>query len=154
MTSTDGPRPQRPASPGSRRSRNATPRPHRIKFFVDDQEQATITAAAHRAGMSVGTYTATAVLAHATTGTRPTLAERAEFLSRFVGATAARDEARRVLRTVGGLLNQVAATGNATGALPPWTGHVLERVAHAVRRVKVTGEELRTLTREYTTRRR
>jgi hypothetical protein len=48
-----------------RRSRQATPRPHLVKFFLADEELAELSAAAGHAGMARGAFAAEAALAAA-----------------------------------------------------------------------------------------
>jgi hypothetical protein len=105
-------------------------------------------AASVRAGMSTGAWLAQTAVTQGRMALRPTLVEPGDWMREFMTTTAELMEQRRLLRNVGGLLNQVAATGNSTGELPAEVDQVIALVARVVERVEQVAGKVRELTRE------
>jgi hypothetical protein len=118
----------------TRRARAEGGRPHSVRVSLSDFEAAAVHAAAARAGLDVAAWLGEAGLAQATRGRGPA-SSWGPVMQALMGAQAELAEARRVLRNVGGNLNDVAAHANATGEIHAATGRVLGLVARAVARV-------------------
>lgn len=119
----------------SRRARAEGGRPHKLTVQFSDAELAAVIAAAARADLApgawlgmVGVRSASETVPSPATAWGPVMQElmmlRAELM-----------EHRRVLRNVGGNLNDVARHANATGELHAATARVQELVARTVERV-------------------
>lgn len=113
---------------------------------LSDAELAVVKEAAARAGLAAGAWLGE-------TGVRT--AEAGEPESRVSGGLAALAplyselmEQRRVLRNVGGNLNDVARHANSTGVLHPSTERVEQLVARVVERVDLAVEQVELLARE------
>ena len=118
----------------TRRARAQGGRPHSVRVSLSDFEAAAVHAAAARAGLDVAAWLGEAGLAEATRGRGPA-GSWGPVMQALMGAQAELAAARRVLRNVGGNLNDVAAHANTTGELHAATGRVLGLVARAVARV-------------------
>ncbi len=131
---------------GTRRARAAGGRPRQITVWLSDDELAAVAEAAGRAGMAPGAWlgeTAVRAAEAASPDARVQagLAGLAPLYSELM-------EQRRVLRNVGGNLNDVARHVNSTGALHPSTAQVEQLVARVVERVELAVEQVQLLTRE------
>ncbi len=105
------------------------------------QEAAVVRIAAARAGMAVGAWLGQAGI-RAAVLVQPGAAEGAEQMQQLMMARAEVMETRRVLRNIGGNLNDVAAHANSTGEIHPATQQVLQLVERAVARVDVVVADL------------
>lgn len=111
---------------GSRRSRQAARRPHRVEFALTAEEFEVLDAAAGRAGMARGAYAAEAALAAARgTATAADVPLR-DALAELVRASG-------LVRRIGVNLNQAVAKLNATGQR---SGDLLPYVAESLRRAE------------------
>lgn len=115
--------------------------------FTDD-ELAVVVAASARAGMSKGAWLSQVAVTQGRVSAQPALVGPGEWMREFMVGTAELMEQRRILRNVGGLLNQVAATGNSTGELPREVEDVIALVGRVVRNVEDVALRVRELTRE------
>lgn len=118
----------------TRRARAEGGRPHSVRVSLSDFEAAAVHAAAARAGLDVAAWLGEAGLAQATRGRGPA-SSWGPVMQALMGAQAELAAARRVLRNVGGNLNDVAAHANTTGEIHAATGRVVGLVARAVARV-------------------
>jgi hypothetical protein len=111
MTSTRSS--HRPGRPAGRRARQPVPRPRRVGFALTEQEYATLSAAARRAGLASGAYAAEAALAAASgTAAGGTAAAADSPLREALGELI---RAAGLVRRIGVNLNQAVAKLNATG---------------------------------------
>ncbi len=140
--------------PGSsRRSRAEGGRPHRLTVWLSELEMAAVADGAERVGMTAGAWLGqVGVAAAAGGGVRPAAgrggaAGRAQMVvAELVRLQKELRETRRVLRNVGGNLNDVARAANSTGELAEETATVQRLVARVVASVeesvaKVRGHE-------------
>ncbi len=130
----------------SRRARAVGGRPHQITVWLSDAELGAVVAAAARAGMAPGAWLGNAGVRAAEAGApqsrvTPGLAALAPLCSELM-------EHRRVLRNVGGNLNDVARHANSTGVLHPNTERVEQLVARVVERVDLAVGQVESLARE------
>ncbi|WP_285710184.1 hypothetical protein [Microtetraspora sp. NBRC 16547] len=109
-----------------RRERQATARPHVVKFVLTDEEFADFRNAAQRLGLAHGAYAAEAALAAARMANPPMPDPLREALIELMHASG---QARRI----GVNLNQAVAALNATGADP---GHLLPYAAACLKAVE------------------
>lgn len=120
----------------TRRGRAATARPHRLEVLLSAGERDAVRAAAERAGMATSAWAGEVLSQAAAGGARSGsgLVDRAALRELLVllGELA---EVRRVLRNVGGNLNDVARAANATGVVAEETAAVQRLVARVVRSV-------------------
>jgi hypothetical protein len=123
----------------NRRHRAAGGRPHQLSVTFSEQELAEVSAAAERAGLAVGAWVGQEIVRVARGVKRsapaPVWRESAQDLMRLEAELM---EHRRVLRNVGGNLNDVARWANSTGELHAATAHVQDLVAKAVEKVEQT----------------
>jgi hypothetical protein len=119
----------------TRRARAAGGRSHPVRVWLSDFEVAALRAAAARAGQAVAAWLGEAGVAAATAGRGPA-SSWSGVMQALMVARAELTDARRLLRNVGGNLNDVAVHANATGALHPATLRVLGLVERAVVRVE------------------
>lgn len=113
-----------------RRSRVAGGRKFPVQCLFDDAEIATIREAAAGEGTSVGAWCSSVSLRAAREQVQPLDADWRLVMRELMAL-------RRQARTIGGLLNQVAAGWNATGELAPQAGRVLGMVERIVADVDV-----------------
>lgn len=118
----------------TRRSRAAGGRPHSVRVSLSDVEAAAVVAAAGRAGQAPGAWLGEAGVAAATQGRGPA-SSWAGVMQDLMGLRAEVMELRRVLRNVGGNLNDVAAQANATDVVHAAAARVLGLVGRTVERV-------------------
>ncbi len=124
-----------------RRTRTPGGRPLSSTVALSVQEAAVVRIAAARAGMAVGAWLGQAGI-RAAVLVQPGAAEGAEQMQQLMMARAEVMETRRVLRNIGGNLNDVAAHANSTGEIHPATQQVLQLVERAVARVDVVVADL------------
>jgi hypothetical protein len=122
---------------GGRRRRPRAPggRPHSVNVWLSDLELAAVTVAAARAGRAVSAWVGEAAFAAATQGRGPARSW-AGTMQALMMASQELADARRLVRNVGGNLNDVAAHANATGDIHAGTRQVLGMVARAVARIE------------------
>jgi hypothetical protein len=113
-----------------RRSRVAGGRKFPVQCLFDDAEIATIREAAVGEGVSVGAWCSSVSLRAAREQAQPLDADWRLVMRELMAL-------RRQARTIGGLLNQVAAAWNSTGELAPQAGRVLGMVERIVTDVDV-----------------
>jgi hypothetical protein len=113
-----------------RRSRVAGARTFSVKCWFDEPEIAAIRAAAEREGAAAGSWLSSVGVRAAREECNPLDADWREVMGELMAL-------RRQARTIGGLLNQVAAAWNATGELAPQAGRVLGMVKRIVTDVDV-----------------
>jgi hypothetical protein len=119
-----------------RRSRQPVKRLRTIRFDLSDEEFAEVGAAAERAGLARGAYTAEVVLAAARTGSSPSESPLRDALGEFIRAAGQ-------VRRIGINLNHAAAKLNATGQR---SGDLLPYAAESIRRARLldqAAEEVR-----------
>jgi hypothetical protein len=119
-----------------RRSRQPVKRLRTIRFDLSDEEFAEVGAAAERAGLARGAYTAEVVLAAAHTGSSPSESPLRDALGEFIRAAGQ-------VRRIGINLNQAVAKLNATGQR---SGDLLPYAAESIRRARLldqAAEEVR-----------
>lgn len=122
----------------SRRSRAVGGRPHRVLVDLSDAEMAQVAAAASRAGLARGAWLGDAGVRLATAETQPTRPGAGEEMQALMTLRAELMEDRRVLRNVGGNLNDVARLANAESEVHPASARVIELVKRAVDRIDGT----------------
>jgi hypothetical protein len=113
-----------------RRSRVAGARTFSVKCWFDEPEIAAIRTAAEREGAAAGSWLSSVGVRAAREELNPLDADWREVMGELIAL-------RRQARTIGGLLNQVAAAWNATGELAPQAGRVLGMVERIVTDVDV-----------------
>jgi hypothetical protein len=113
-----------------RRSRVAGARTFSVKCWFDEPEIAAIRTAAEREGAAAGSWLSSVGVRAAQEELNPLDADWREVMGELMAL-------RRQARTIGGLLNQVAAAWNATGELAPQAGRVLGMVERIVTDVDV-----------------
>ena len=119
----------------TRRPRAAGGRPHSVNVWLSDLELAAVTVAAARAGRAVSAWVGEAAFAAATQGRGPARSWAGRMQALMMASQELAD-ARRLVRNVGGNLNDVAAHANATGDIHAGTRQVLGMVARAVARIE------------------
>ena len=122
--------------PAGRRSRQPCRRTHRVEFTLTDEEFCELGAAAARAGLARGAYSAEAALSVARGVTSPADSPFREALGEFVRAAG-------LVRRIGVNLNQAVAKLNATGQR---SGELLPCAAESIRRAEqldAAAEEIR-----------
>jgi hypothetical protein len=124
------------AGPG-RRAHVRGGRPHRVEVSYSAEEYAAVVGAATRAGVAVSAWLGeTGVRLARGAGGTARAAGWGALMQRLMVVHNELLETRRVLRNVGGNLNDVARVGNASGNLPAETGRVQALVARCVVRVE------------------
>ena len=113
-----------------RRSRVAGARTFSVKCWFDEPEIAAIRTAAEREGAAAGSWLSSVGVRAAREELNPLDADWREVMGELMAL-------RRQARTIGGLLNQVAAAWNSTGELAPQAGRVLGMVERIVTDVDV-----------------
>ena len=129
----------------TRRARAQGGRPHAVRVWLSDFEAAALRAAAARAGQDVAAWLGESGVAAATTGRGPA-GSWSGVMQTLMVARAELTDARRLLRNVGGNLNDVAAHANATGAVHPATLRVVGLVERAVGAVEAAAVAMETAT--------
>lgn len=125
-----------PDKPAGRRARQQVARSRRVEFSVTDDELADLDAAAARAGLARGAYTAQAALAAARSGHSQAENPIREALAELIRCSG-------LVRRAGVNLNQAVAKLNATGQL---SGELVPYAAESLRRARhldAVAEELR-----------
>lgn len=130
------------------RRRNRAPggRPLSCMVALSLEEAALLRIAADRDGMALGAWVGEAALRVARQGVTPT-SSAGEDMQALMVMRAEVMEHRRLLRNVGGNLNDVARHANSTGAIHVSTTRVLSRVEDLVARVDELVGNLDALTR-------
>lgn len=123
-------------APSRRRSRQATPRPHLVKFFLTDEELADLDIAAGRSGLARGAFAAEAALAAARGTPSPASSLAREALVEMMTAAG-------LVRRIGTNLNQAVAKLNATGQRGEDLLPAAEFCARVIRRLDEAAEQLR-----------
>jgi hypothetical protein len=113
-----------------RRSRVAGGRRHPVQCLFDEGEITVVRAAAAGEGVSVGAWCSRVVGRAAREGVEPLDGDWRVVMRELMAL-------RRQARTIGGLLNQLAAAWNATGVLGGQAGRVLGMVERVVGDVDV-----------------
>jgi hypothetical protein len=113
-----------------RRSRVAGGRRHPVQCLFDAGEFAAVRSAAAAEGVSVGAWCSSVVLRSAREQVHPLDGDWRLVMRELMAL-------RRQARTIGGLLNQLAAAWNATGELGGQAGRVLGMVERVVADVDV-----------------
>src|SRR5712691_3999872 len=119
---------ERKRAQAGRRSRQTVPRPHLVKFFLNDEESAELAAAAGRAGLAKGAFAAEAALAVARDSTVPVGSQLQEALVELMRATG-------LVRRIGVNLNQAVARLNATGQRGEDLGPAARMCSRVIRRL-------------------
>jgi hypothetical protein len=125
-----------------RRTRTPGGRPLSSTVALSVQEAAVVRIAAARAGMAVGAWLGQAGVRAAVLEVQPGAVDSAEQMQQLMMVRAEVMETRRVLRNIGGNLNDVAAHANSTGEIHPATQQVLQLVERAVARVDAVVADL------------
>lgn len=133
----------------TRRARAEGGRPHSATVSFSELEWAAIEAAAARAAMAPGAWVADAAARAAELpeswggpGSRASAGAVGSRMQRLMGLRAELMDDRRVLRNIGGNLNDVARVANTDGTLESTTGQVLAMVARSVERIDRTVAEV------------
>jgi hypothetical protein len=113
-----------------RRSRVAGARTFSVKCWFNEPEIAAIRTAAEREGAAAGSWLSSVGVRAAREELNPLDADWRAVMGELMAL-------RRQARTIGGLLNQVAAAWNSTGELAPQAGRVLGMVERIVTDVDV-----------------
>ena len=106
-----------------------------MNVWLSDLELAAVTVAAARAGRAVSAWVGEAAFAAATRGRGPARSW-AGMMQALMMASQELADARRLVRNVGGNLNDVAKHANSTGQTHAGTRQVLGMVARAVARIE------------------
>ncbi len=133
----------------TRRPRAEGGRPHSVTVSFSESEWAAIEAVAARAVMAPGAWVAVSAGRAAElsapvegSGVRVSAGAAGAWMQRLMGLRAELMEDRRVLRNVGGNLNDIARVANTDGVLESVTGQVVAMVARAVERIDRTVAEV------------
>lgn len=127
----------------SRRARAVGGRQHSVRVPLSDSELATVRAAATRAGLSDASWVGEVSVAAATQPRHTAVPhEWGQAMQGLMGLRAELMEDRRVLRNVGGNLNDVARAANVDGTVHDAAERVLGLVERAVGRIDATVVEL------------
>jgi hypothetical protein len=119
-----------------RRSRVAGGRRHPVQCLFDAGEITSVRAAAAGEGVAVGAWCSSVVLRAAREEQHPLDADWRVVMGELMAL-------RRQARTIGGLLNQLAAAWNSTGELSPQASRVLGMVERVVADVDVVTSRAR-----------
>jgi Mobilization protein NikA len=126
---------RQPARAG-RRSRQPTPRPRLVKFFVTDDELTELNAAASRAGLARGAFAAEAALAAARGAAMPADSPLRDALVELMRAAG-------LVRRIGVNLNQAVARLNSTGQRGDDLAPAAQMCARVIGRLDETAEQVR-----------
>lgn len=134
-----------------RRSRAVGGRPVTVMVALSQAEAELVRAAAGKQNMALGAWVGDLAVRTAETGvpefrTHGGLSALAPMYSELM-------EHRRVLRNVGGNLNDIARHANTTGTLPQATERVQRLVARVVERIELAVDQVEQLARETRTER-
>jgi hypothetical protein len=119
-----------------RRSRQSTPRPHLVKFFLTDDELADLSDAARHVGLAKGAFAAEAALTAARGTAAPVGSPLRDALVELMRATG-------LVRRIGVNLNQAVARLNATGQRGEDLGPAAQMCSRAIRRLDNAAEQVR-----------
>lgn len=119
----------------SRRARAAGGRPHKVTVQFSEMEMALVTTASVRADMAPGAWLGEAGVRAAEAVPGPA-SHWGPAMQELMQLRAELMEHRRVLRNVGGNLNDVARHANSTGEIHEATVRVQELVARLVERIE------------------
>jgi hypothetical protein len=119
-----------------RRSRQSTPRPHLVKFFLADEELAELSDAASHAGLAKGAFAAEATLAAARGSAVPIGLPLRDALVELMRATG-------LVRRIGVNLNQAVTRLNATGERAEDLGPAVHMCSRVIRRLDEAAEQVR-----------
>jgi hypothetical protein len=119
-----------------RRSRQSTPRPHLVKFFLTEEELADLSDAARHAGLAKGAFAAEAALTAARGSAMPVGSALRGALVELMRATG-------LVRRIGVNLNQAVARLNATGQRGEDLGPAAQMCGRVVRRLDEAAEQVR-----------
>ena len=122
--------------PAGRRSRQPAPRPHRVKFFLTDEELAELSDAARHAGLAKGAFAAEAALTAARGSAVPVGSPLRDALVELMRATG-------LVRRMGVNLNQAVARLNATGQRGEDLGPAVQMCGRVIRRLDDAAEQVR-----------
>ncbi|MHA6631839.1 hypothetical protein ACU61A_40955 [Pseudonocardia sichuanensis] len=131
-----------------RRGRAPQGRPLSVRVSLSVEEAAVVHVAAARAGMAVAAWLGEAGVRAAVVDVEPGAADRAGQMRQLMALRAEVMDLRRVVRNIGGNLNDLARVANSTGQIHAAAGRVLELVGRAVERVDATVGQLDEATRE------
>ena len=132
----------------TRRSRVEGGRPHATTVSFSESEWAAIEAASARAAMAPGAWVGEAAVRAAelpepvVPGGRVSAGSAGSRMQGLMGLRSELMEDRRVLRNVGGNLNDIARVANTDGVVESTVGQVAQMVARAVERVDRTVVEV------------
>ena len=119
-----------------RRSRQATSRPHLVKFFLTDEELADLSAAARRARLARGAFAAEAALAAARSAAMPGDSPLRDALVELMRAAG-------LARRIGVNLNQAVARLNSTGQLGEDLTPAAQMCSRVIQRLDEAAEQVR-----------
>jgi hypothetical protein len=119
-----------------RRSRQATPRPHLVKFFLADEELAELSAAAGQAGLARGAFAAEAALAAARGSTPQVGSPLRDALVELMRAAG-------LVRRIGVNLNQAVTRLNSTGQRGDDLTPAAEMCSRVIGRLDDAAEQVR-----------
>lgn len=119
-----------------RRSRQSTPRPHLVKFFLTNEELADLSDAARHAGLAKGAFAAEAALTAARGSAVPVGSPLRDALVELMRATG-------LVRRIGVNLNQAVARLNARGQRGDDLGPVAQMCARVIQRLDEAAEQVR-----------
>ncbi|GAA4554731.1 hypothetical protein [Pseudonocardia xishanensis] len=131
----------------SRRARAEGGRPHKVSVQFSDLEMALVTTAAVRSDMAPGAWLGEVGVRAAETVPGPA-SQWGPTMQSLMQLRAELMEHRRVLRNVGGNLNDVARHANADGELHEATGRVQDLVGRVVERIERTVGEVDELAKD------
>ena len=132
-----------------RRGRAPQGRPLSVRVSLSVEEAAVVHVAAARAGMAVAAWLGEAGVRAAVVDVEPGGADdRAGQMRQLMVLRAEVMDLRRVVRNIGGNLNDLARVANSTGQIHAAAGRVLELVGRAVERVDATVGQLDEATRQ------
>lgn len=128
----------------TRRPRAEGGRPHSTTVSFSESEWASIAAAAARAEMAPGAWVGDSAVRAAALpdapmpGVQVSAGPAGSRMQRLMGLRSELMEDRRVLRNIGGNLNDVARVANTDGTLESTVGQVVQMVARSVERIDRT----------------
>ena len=132
----------------TRRPRAEGGRPHTTTVSFSESEWAAIEAAAARAAMAPGAWVGDSAARAAelpdpvVPGARVSAGSAGSRMQKLMGLRSELMEDRRVLRNIGGNLNDIARVANTDGALESTVGQVAQMVVRAVERIDRTVTEV------------
>lgn len=132
----------------TRRPRVEGGRPHTTTVSFSESEWVAIEAAAARAAMAPGAWVGDSAVRAAelsgpvVPGARVSAGSVGSRMQRLMGLRSELMEDRRVLRNIGGNLNDIARVANTDGVLESTVGQVAQMVVRAVERIDRTVAEV------------